>query len=156
PDLRAVAGLRRAHGQADAALGEQGQAVDAFLIDFDDEGLLVAVVVGARVLGPTAAVAGVPQFDGRHPAGADVLHFVVERDALTVDEPSFFARSRSGSRIVLLSPGVATARIVDGIAGQADAGARFADVAGAVAGPQTHLDHAVALRVPEIFLGAAM
>src|SRR5262249_7199480 len=73
PELRPLAGLRRADAEADAALGDERDAVDALVGDL--EGELLGEVAFTRVLqidrilaklGPGAAlVEGVPEFDGR-------------------------------------------------------------------------------------------
>ena len=94
PELRPVAGLRRAIAQADAAFRHERDAVNAFVIDLEGEFLRLLGIervfhferkFGQLVPRP-AFVERVPQFDRGDAGGADVFEVVAEGDLLGADE----------------------------------------------------------------------
>ena len=63
PELRPIADLRRPFAQADAALGAQRDAVDAFAFDVEADRALLGIFEALRVLVPAPAIGRIPQLN---------------------------------------------------------------------------------------------
>src|SRR5260370_37643971 len=84
PNLRTVPGPRRPFLEADAAGGHQRDAVSALFSHFENVRRSSLRPHGTFI--PLAAVTRVPKVDGRDSRGSDVLDFVIDNDALAVDD----------------------------------------------------------------------